>query len=234
MNAVLPLSLYHGKVALLAAGDTLKLPSAAAARMLGVDPNHAVISINLAAFLRAAAGTALTIADDGAGGVTISLPQILTVKLLGDDGAVVAGSATDVPWDGGAPATTWTAIWKAVVTKLEAVRSLLAGTLKVDGSAVTQPVSAKQFSPTGTVKLSPIVSSVSAGIPTGTSALRIYNSGPTTVFVRWGTGAQTATVNDLPIASGATEMFGKASANDTVAAISTGMATVYISAGNRV
>ncbi|CAK0760256.1 hypothetical protein WCLP8_3160002 [uncultured Gammaproteobacteria bacterium] len=38
----------------------------------------------------------------------------------------------------------------------------------------------------------------------------------------------------MPIASGACEIFGKATANDTVAAISTGMATVYISAGNRV
>ena len=160
--------------------------------------------------------------------------QTNTTRLLGDDGAALTGSASDTPWDGVAPTTTWTAIWKAVAARLEAIRLLVAGTLKVDGSAVTQPVSPKQFAPTSTVKLSAILTSVSTSIPTGTTALRVYNSGPSPVFIRWGTGAQAATANDLPLASGATEMFGKSSANDTVAAISTGMATVYVSAGNRI
>ncbi|MEI8397297.1 MAG: hypothetical protein WCF85_21460, partial [Rhodospirillaceae bacterium] len=62
----------------------------------------------------------------------------------------------------------------------------------------------------------------------------IFNSGPSTAFVRWGTGAQTATVNDLPIASGASETFGKLTTHDTIAAISGGMATLYVSSGNRV
>ncbi|MEI8394911.1 MAG: hypothetical protein WCF85_09265 [Rhodospirillaceae bacterium] len=227
-----PLIVDDGLIARLGDGDTLVLPSVTAVRLLGVDRNRAVISVSLSNFIKGA-GTIL-VQDDGAGGVIMTASQTNTTRLLGDDGAALTGSATDLAWDGVAPSSTWTAIWKAVVARLEAIRQLVAGTLKVDGSAVTQPVSAKQFCPTSTVKLCPIVSSVSACIPTGTTALRIYNSGPTTVFVRWGTGAQTATANDLPIASGASEMFGKASANDTVAAISTGMATVYVSAGNRV
>ena len=227
-----PLIVDDGLIARLGDGDTLMLPSVTAVRLLGVDRNRAVISVSLSTFIRGT-GT-VQIQDDGAGGVIMTVPQSTLVKLLGDNDAVVAGSASDPAWDGVAPSATWTAIWKAVVARLEAVRVLLTGTLKIDGSAVTQPVSPKQFSPTSTVKLSPIVSSVSATIPTGTTALRIYNSGPSPVFVRWGSGAQTATANDLPIASGATEMFGKATANDTVAAISTGMAAVYISAGNRV
>ncbi len=232
MTSHRPLIVDDGLIARLGDGDTLMLPSVTAVRLLGVDRNRAVISVSLSTFIKGA-GT-VQVQDDGAGGVIMTVPQSTLIKLLGDNDAVVAGSASDPAWDGAAPSATWSAIWKAVVARLEAIRLLVAGTLKVDGSAVTQPVSPKQFSPTSTVKLSPIVSSVSATIPTGTTALRIYNSGPTTVFVRWGTGAQTATANDLPIASGATEMLGKASAADTVAAISTGMATVYVSAGNRI
>ena len=232
MTSHRPLIVDDGLIARLGDGDTLVLPTVTALRLLGVDRNRAVISVSLSTFIRGT-GT-VQIQDDGAGGVIMTVPQSTLVKLLGDNDTVIAGSSADTAWDGTTPSPTWTGIWKAMVARLEAVRVLLAGTLKIDGSAVTQPVSPKQFSPTSTVKLSPIISSVSATIPTGTTALRIYNSGPTTVFVRWGTGAQTATANDLPIASGATEMFGKASSNDTVAAISTGMATVYVSAGNRV
>ena len=232
MTSHRPLIVDDGLIARLGDGDTLMLPSVTAVRLLGVDRNRAVISISLSTFLKGT-GT-VQVQDDGAGGVIMTVPQTTLIKLLGDNDAVVAGSASDPAWDGAAPSPTWTGLWKAVVARLEAIRLLVAGTLKVDGSAVTQPVSPKQFAPTSTVKLSAILTSVSATVPTGTTALRIYNSGPSPVFLRWGTGAQTATANDLPIASGATEMFGKAGAADTVAAISTGMATVYVSAGNRI
>ncbi|CAK0760272.1 hypothetical protein WCLP8_3160003 [uncultured Gammaproteobacteria bacterium] len=152
MTSHRPLIVDDGLIARLGDGDTLMLPTVTALRLLGVDGNKAVISVNLAAFLRSASA-AIIITDNGAGGVTISLPQTLTVKLLGDNDAVVAGSASDPAWDGVAPSATWTAIWKAVVARLEAVRVLLTGTLKIDGSAVTQPVSPKQFSPTSTVKV---------------------------------------------------------------------------------
>ena len=232
MTAHRPLIVEDGLIARLGDGDTLLLPAVTAVRLLGVDHGKAVISVSLSAFIK---GTgAVQVQDDGAGGVVMTLPSTLTVKLLGDNDAVVAGSASDAAWDGAAPAPTWIALWKAAVARLEAVRALLTGTVKVDGSAVTQPVSAKQFAPTGTVKLSAGVSSVSASLPTGTTALRIYNSGPSLAFVRWGTGAQTATVNDLPLASGASETFGKLTTHDTIAAISSGMATLYVSTGNRV
>ena len=227
-----PLIVDDGLIARLGDGDTLVLPSVTAVRLLGVDRNKAMISVGLSAFIRGT-GT-IQVQDDGAGGVIMTAVQTNTTRLLGDDGAAVTGSACDPAWDGVVPSSTWTAIWKTVVARLEAIRLLVAGTLKVDGSAVTQPVSPKQFAPTSTVKLVPLLSSVSATIPTGTTALRIYNSGPSPAFVRWGTGAQTATTNDLPLASGVTEMFGKASANDTVAAVTTGMATLYVSAGNRI
>ena len=232
MTAHRPLIVDDGLIARLGDGDTLVLPAVTALRLLGVDRNRAVISVNLSTFIKAAGN--LLVQDDGAGGVIMTAVQTNTTRLLGDDGAAVTGSACDPAWDGVAPSSTWTAIWKTLVARLEAIRLLLAGTLKIDGSAVTQPVNPKQFAPTSTVKLSPIVSSVSATIPTGTTALRIYNSGPATVFVRWGTGVQSATANDMPIASGATEMFGKLTGHDTVAAISTGMATVYVSVGNRI
>ncbi|MEI7605889.1 MAG: hypothetical protein WCJ64_00760 [Rhodospirillaceae bacterium] len=232
MTAHRPLIVDDGLIARLGDGDTLVLPSVTALRLLGVDRNRAVISVSLSTFIKGAG--IILVQDDGAGGVIMTASQTNTTRLLGDDGAALTGSATDPAWDGVAPSSSWTAIWKTMVARLEAIRLLVAGTLKVDGSAVTQPVSPKQFCPTSTVKLAPLLSSVSAAIPTGTTALRIYNSGPSLAFVRWGTGAQTATVNDLPLASGVTEMFGKASANDTVAAITTGMATLYVSAGNRV
>ena len=232
MTSHRPLIVDDGLIARLGDGDTLMLPTVTALRLLGVDRNRAVISINLTAFIKGAGN--LQIQDDGAGGVIMTVPQTNTTRLLGDDGAALTGSAADPAWDGVAPSSTWTAIWKTMVARLEAIRLLVASTLKVDGSAVTQPVSPKQFSPTSTVKLNPIITSVNATIPTGTTALRIYNSGPSPVFIRWGTGAQTATTNDMPLASGASELFGKTSTNDTVAAISTGMATVYVSSGNRV
>ncbi|MEI8395181.1 MAG: hypothetical protein WCF85_10625 [Rhodospirillaceae bacterium] len=223
MTAHRPLLIDGRRISRLRDGDTLLLPSVTALRLLGVDNNKSVISINLAAFIKGI-GT-LQVQDDGAGGVIMTVPQTLTVKLLGDNDAAVAGNATDAPWDGVAPSSTWTSLWKAAVTKLEAIRVLLAGTIKVDP---------KQFCPSATIKLTAGVSSVSAALSTGTTALRIFNSGPSTVFVRWGTGAQTATTGDLPIASGASESFGKLSAHDTIAAISSGMATLYVSSGNRV
>ncbi|MEI8396862.1 MAG: hypothetical protein WCF85_19170 [Rhodospirillaceae bacterium] len=165
MTAHRPLFIDGRRISRLGDGDTLTLPAVAALRLLGVDANHAVISINLAAFIKGV-GT-LQVQDDGAGGVIMTVPQTLTVKLLGDNDAVVAGSATDAPWDTVAPSSTWTALWKATVNKLEAIRALLAGTLKVDP---------KQFCPSATVKLSPGISSVSAALPTGTTALRIFHA----------------------------------------------------------
>ncbi|CAK0772178.1 hypothetical protein WCLP8_4820007 [uncultured Gammaproteobacteria bacterium] len=223
MTSHRPLIVDDGLIARLGDGDTLLLPSVTALRLLGTDGGRAVVSVNLAAFIKGSA--TVQVQDDSAGGVIMTVPQPLITRLQGDDGNAVAGSATDPAWDGAAPAATWTGLWKAAVARLEAIRSLLAGTLKVDP---------KQFCPASTVKLSVLAASVSASLPAGTTVLRIYNSGPSPVSVRWGSGPQTATVNDMPIASGAAETFGKSTSHDTFAAISTGMATVYVSAGSRI
>ena len=67
----------------------------------------------------------------------------------------------------------------------------------------------------------------------GHTAIRIVNAGPNTVFIRYGVGAQTAVATDMPVLAGTVELFCKAGAADTVAAIcaATQTATVYITCG---
>lgn len=63
--------------------------------------------------------------------------------------------------------------------------------------------------------------------------IRIYNAGPNAAFVRWGVGAQTASITaDVPIAAGMTESFFKGQA-DTFSAIcaASQTATVYLTPG---
>ena len=159
-------------------------------------------------------------------GDSLNLPTTTTVKLLGDNDAALAGTAADPAWDGLAGSSTWTAIWKAVVARLEAIRSLLAGAIAVDS---------KQFCPIWTVKLSAKSTSVSSPISVGPTAIMVYNTGTVPAFVRWGTGLQSATINDIPVPPGANMMFGKAAANDFFAVIlPSGTATVYVTCGTRV
>lgn len=67
----------------------------------------------------------------------------------------------------------------------------------------------------------------------GSAVMRIINAGPNTVFLRWGVGAQTALVTDMPMLAGTIELFTKSDATDTVAAIcaSAQTALVYITCG---
>ena len=234
MNNRLPIVLVNGKLAMLAGDDTMLLPVVTAARLLGVDGNRAVVSVNLAAFFRSIC-TTITIQDDGNGGVTITMPDTINVKLLGDNDATITGSATATAWNGTDASTTWTAIWKAAVVRLEAIRVLLAGTVKVDGSAVTQPVRQLQFMPASgsfTTKIAAKNTTMSGFLPTGTTAIMVYNSTAVLAFVRWGTGLQSATINDMPLQAGANMIFGKASANDTLAVIlASGTGNVYVTCG---
>jgi PKD repeat protein len=58
------------------------------------------------------------------------------------------------------------------------------------------------------------------------------NAGPSTVFVRWGTGAQTALTTDMPILAGSVEVFTTSPLVDTIAAITaSSTATLYITCG---
>jgi hypothetical protein len=91
--------------------------------------------------------------------------------------------------------------------------------------AIFQPMPGK------TVSISATGTSASASIPAEAPEVRIHNPGPATVFVRWGVGAQTAVVTDMPVAVGGVEVFTK-NAADTIAAITAGTAvTLYITPG---
>lgn len=74
-----------------------------------------------------------------------------------------------------------------------------------------------------------------AGAVGGHGVIRVYNAGTQLAFARWGTGAQTATTADMPLVPGVVEVFGKAWADDTFAAItSSSTATIYITCGEGV
>lgn len=75
-------------------------------------------------------------------------------------------------------------------------------------------------------------STTNAGTVGGHGVMRVYNVGTQVAFCRWGTGAQTATTSDMPLIPGVVEVFSKAYADDTFAAItSSSTAAVYITCG---
>jgi hypothetical protein len=112
---------------------------------------------------------------------------------------------------------------------------------------VNQEPFSPNFSKTKTISASSTSSSVtldatdvsstptnpSAGVWGGHTIMRIVNVGPNTAFIRFGVGAQTAVTTDMPIPSGAIEVFTKAGDADTVAAICAAAqtATVYVTCG---
>lgn len=87
---------------------------------------------------------------------------------------------------------------------------------------------------TKTIAATSTSSSVTLATPdVNSNVMRIVNLGPNTVFLRWGTGAQTALTTDMAMLSGTVEVFSKAPGMDTVAAICAGgnSATVYVTCG---
>src|SRR4051812_21343109 len=60
----------------------------------------------------------------------------------------------------------------------------------------------------------------------------VYNAGTDAVFCRWGVGAQTAVVSDLPIPSGTVQVFNRNNATVFACRTFTTTATVYVSTGN--
>lgn len=82
------------------------------------------------------------------------------------------------------------------------------------------------------VDVSSTPTTANSGPSGGHSVMRVYNAGPSVVFCRWGTGAQTATTGDMPLIPGVVELFDKAGSDDTFAGITAAStATVYISCG---
>lgn len=85
-----------------------------------------------------------------------------------------------------------------------------------------------------TLTLSPTTSNVQgtlAAAGANASEIRVVNAGPNTAFLRWGDGAQTATVNDVPILPGGTEIFSVGVVTNFAAICGTGSAVVYITPG---
>lgn len=88
------------------------------------------------------------------------------------------------------------------------------------------------FFPGATQSISATSTSASVTVDEYTKAVRIYNKGPNTAFIKFGIGATTATTSDMPIPSGGIEVFSKDRA-DKIAAIcaATETATVYVTTG---
>lgn len=75
-------------------------------------------------------------------------------------------------------------------------------------------------------------STVDRGTIGGHMVMRVYNAGTQIVFCRWGTGAQTAVVTDMPLIPGVVEVFSKAPGDNIFAGITaSSTATVYITCG---
>jgi len=100
----------------------------------------------------------------------------------------------------------------------------------------TKTLSASQTTGSVTLDTTDVSSTptpANSGPSGGHSVLRIVNAGPNTAFVGWGVGAQTALTSWMPVLAGTIEVFSKAAAVDTVAAIcaSGQTATLYITCG---
>jgi len=89
------------------------------------------------------------------------------------------------------------------------------------------------FSPGITTSISATSVSASAALNVNSPIVRIYNAGTVRAFVRFGVGAQTAVITDMPIAPGTIELFSDGVA-DTIAVIcATGeTAIIYITSGD--
>lgn len=90
------------------------------------------------------------------------------------------------------------------------------------------------FSPNSpTLRVAATATSAGGAISQDSNQLRIYNLGPNKVFVRWGSGAQTALTTDLPIPPGGVEVFTVGTGRTNVAAIcdASETATVFFTTG---
>ena len=55
----------------------------------------------------------------------------------------------------------------------------------------------------------------------------VFNAGTATVFVRWGSGSQTAITADIALPSGSVQVFFKGAADNIAAITASGTATLY-------
>jgi hypothetical protein len=98
----------------------------------------------------------------------------------------------------------------------------------------TKTLSASATTANVTLDATDVSSVVNGQTQGGHSVMRIVNAGPNTVFLRWGTGIATAALTtDMPVLSGAIELFSKQWSDNWVSGIcaGSGTATVYITCG---
>lgn len=97
------------------------------------------------------------------------------------------------------------------------------------------PARVTNFSPSfgagGTISATTTSAAGSVTMSADLTEVVIYNSGLVPVFLRWGTGAQTAVVTDYPLAPGATQVFRKGPATNIAAITASSTATVYYMPG---
>lgn len=93
----------------------------------------------------------------------------------------------------------------------------------------------KTFMPSGggaaTVSAATSVASASAALDQYSNCVRVYNSGATAAFIRFTVDASTATLTDMPLAPGATEVFTKGTCTVASAILASGTGTVYFTNG---
>lgn len=90
------------------------------------------------------------------------------------------------------------------------------------------------FAPGPTITMTVGTASTSIPIDPQATVLRLMNAGNNAAFVRWGTGPQTATLNDYPLmpTAGLANFVAKPIGADTLAGITTGASNViYVTTG---
>ena len=88
------------------------------------------------------------------------------------------------------------------------------------------------FAPGPTVSVSCSTTSASGTIGIGSTSMRLANIGSAPIFVRWGTGTQTAVTTDFPVLPNTAILVSKPADVVTVAAITaSGTGTLYITTG---
>lgn len=77
----------------------------------------------------------------------------------------------------------------------------------------------------------PAAGSASVSLNPVSKSVRLVNSGAAICYARIGTGAQTATTADTPVAAGSEVILTKADGEDTLAHISAGGTTLHVQTG---
>jgi hypothetical protein len=87
------------------------------------------------------------------------------------------------------------------------------------------------FTPISTVSLAVTTSTGRVATVGDASTIRLYNAGTATAFVKFGSVTVTAAVTDMPIPTGAIEVFRTGTLTHVAAITASGTATLYVTSG---